>query len=298
MVTSVSIPSATGFSSYMDNMGEVSNKGYELNVNLAVVKEADWGINVMANGAHNKNKIMKISESLKAYNDRVDKFYSDYRENNVYLSNNEKYQNPIRKYEEGGSEYAIFGMKSLGIDPATGSELFMNRDGSVTYDWNSSEQTIIGNTEPTLQGSFSLNARYKNFTLYSTFMYEFGGDLYNSTLISNVESVDITRYNVDRRVMTSRWKQPGDLSPYKSISDRYQYTRATSRFVQDNNTLTFNSLSLGYDLDQTLTKRIGFSMIRLQLTMNEIAVFSTIHQERGTSYPFSRKFGLMLNASF
>jgi TonB-linked SusC/RagA family outer membrane protein len=298
MVTRVTIPSASGFTSYTDNMGEVLNRGTELNVNLAVLKEKDWALNIAANGAHNHNKIVKISEALKEYNDRVDRFYETYRENGINLYYNEKYLRPVRKYEEGGSEYAIFGMKSLGIDPATGSELFMNRDGSVTYDWNASEQTIIGNTEPLLQGSFSFNGRYKNFSLYTTFMYEFGGDLYNSTLVSNVESVDISRYNVDRRVMTDRWKKPGDLSPFKSISDRYVYTRPTSRFVQKNNTLTFNSISLGYDLDQKLTKQFGLSMLRLQLSMNEIAVLSSIRQERGTSYPFARKFGFTLNASF
>ncbi|MDR1274132.1 MAG: hypothetical protein LBK12_06240, partial [Odoribacteraceae bacterium] len=62
--------------------------------------------------------------------------------------------------------------------------------------------------------------------------------------------------------------------------------------------LTFNSLSLGYDMDQNLIKRLGLSMLRVQFTMNEIAVLSTIHQERGTSYPFARKFGFSLNASF
>jgi TonB-linked SusC/RagA family outer membrane protein len=298
MVTSVTIPSSSGFISYTDNMGEVSNKGYEVMLNLAVLQGKDWNVNVAANGAHNKNKIVKIAESLKEYNDRVDRYYDAYRENSVSLYYNEIYTKPIRKYEEGGSEYAIFGMKSLGISPENGAELFMKRDGTVTYDWDASEQVIIGNTEPALQGSISLNARYKGFTLYSTFMYEFGGDLYNSTLVSNVESVDILRNNVDRRVMLMRWQKPGDLAPLKAITDRYAFTRPTSRFVQKNNTLTFNSLSLGYDMDQNLIKRLGLSMLRIQFTMNEIAVFSTIHQERGTSYPFARKFGFSLNASF
>jgi hypothetical protein len=51
-------------------------------------------------------------------------------------------------------------------------------------------------------------------------------------------------------------------------------------------------------MDRSLTARLGLSMVRVQFTMNEIAVLSTIHQERGTSYPFARKFGFTLNASF
>jgi hypothetical protein len=84
----------------------------------------------------------------------------------------------------------------------------------------------------------------------------------------------------------------------KATTDRYVLTRPTSRFVQKNNTVTFNSLSLGYDMDRDLVRRIGLKMLRFQFTMNDIAVFSTIHQERGTSYPFARKFGFSLNASF
>jgi hypothetical protein len=298
MVANITIPSSSGFTSYADNMGETSNRGFEVTMNLAVVKSKDWNVNVSANGAHNKNKIVKIAESLKEYNDRVDQYYNDYRENAVNLYYNAKYATPVRKYEEGGSEYAIFGMKSLGISPENGAELFMNRDGSVTYDWNAAEQVIIGNTEPLVQGSFALNARYKGFSLYTTFMYEFGGDLYNSTLVNDVESVNILSSNADRRVLTMRWKKPGDMAPLKAITDRYAFTRPTSRFVQKNNTLTFNSLSLGYDTDRGLARRIGLSMLRFQFSMNDVAVFSTIHQERGTSYPFARTFSFTLNASF
>jgi TonB-linked SusC/RagA family outer membrane protein len=298
MVTSVSIPSSSGFTSYTDNVGEVSNKGFEILLNLALFQKKDWSIHLSANGAHNKNKIVKISDALKEYNDRVNEFYNDYRENYVYLNYNGKYLNPIRKYEEGSSEYAIFGMKSLGISPENGAELFVKRDGSVTHDWNAAEQMVIGNTEPTMQGALALNARYKNFTLYTTFLYEFGGDLYNSTLVSNVESANIQQNNADRRAFTDRWKQPGDLSPFKAITDHYVFTRPTSRFVQKNNTLTFNSLSVGYDMNRTLARKLGLGMLRLQFTMNDVAVFSTIRQERGTSYPFARKFALTLNTNF
>jgi hypothetical protein len=299
MVTNVTIPASSGFTSYAENMGEVANNGYELMVNYAVIKNSkDWSLNVTANGAHNTNKILKITETMKAYNDQVDQYYASYIESNRYYIVNEKYLKPIRKYEEGSSEYSIYGMKSLGISPENGAEVFMNRDGSITHDWNAAEQTIIGNTSPTLQGSFSLNARYKGLALYTTFMYEFGGDQYNSTLIANVESVDIMNRNVDRRVLTERWQKPGDLSPLKSISDRYGFTRPSSRFVQKHNRLTFNSLSLSYDMDRAWISRLGLSALRVSGSMNDIAVFSTIRQERGTDYPFARTFSFTLNASF
>src|SRR5690606_41796511 len=59
-------------------------------------------------------------------------------------------------------------------DLANGQEVFLKRDGTITNDWEPHEQQPIGNTEPWAQGTFGLNARYKQFTLYTTFLFEWG----------------------------------------------------------------------------------------------------------------------------
>lgn len=113
------------------------------------------------------------------------------------------------------------------------------------------------------RGSFGLNARWKNISLFASFLYEFGGQRYNSTLVSQVENANLERYNVDKRVSTDRWKKPGDVAPLKDIKDRSLVTRPTSRFIQDYNTLQFNSLSISYDFPAKLVKRWGLGMLRL-----------------------------------
>ena len=243
LITDVTIPSSSGFTSYKDNMGEVLNRGWEVDLNYAILKKKDWDINLFCRAAHNKNEILKISDTQRDYNERVNAFYDSY---GPYLMANKdtKYATPILQYVEGGSLTSIFGMKSLGIAPANGQELFMNRDGSVTYTWNSREQVILGNTEPDIQGSFGFNLRYGAFTLYTTFLFETGAEAYNSTLVNNVENVDLSKKNADRRVMTMRWQKPGDEARLKSITDSELVTRPTSRFVQENNNVTFNSLSM------------------------------------------------------
>ena len=189
-------------------------------------------------------------------------------------------------------------MKSLGINPADGQEIYLMRDGTITYNWDTYEQQKIGDTEPWGNGSLGLNVRFLNFTLYTTFTFEFGGDQYNQTLVDNVENVNLWRYNADRRVLSQRWQNPGDVTSLKSLKDRYYVTRPTSRFVQKNNTLTFNSLNVGYDFNRDLVRRIGFDMLRLQFSMNDITTISSIKREMGLSYPFARTFTFTLNASF
>lgn len=299
LISDVTLPSSAGFTTYKENLGEVRNRGYEIDVNLAILQDKTWNLNVFFRAAHNKNEILKISNSLKAYNDRVDSYFSEYWEwIDTRQESQDKFSKPIMKYEEGGSLTSIFGMKSLGIAPANGQELYEYRDGTVSYQWATAQQVIIGNEEPKLQGSFGLNARYKNFTLYTTFLFETGADAYNQTLVDNVENVDFWSRNADKRIMTQRWQKPGDVTTLKSIKDRFRITRPTSRFIQKNNTLTFNSLSVGYDFDAHLIQRIGLSMLRLQFNMKDIAVMSSIKQERGLDYPFARTFNFTLNASF
>ncbi len=291
LVTDVTIPSSSGFGSYKDNLGEVRNKGIEISLKSMIVNQKDLLVSVYANIAHNKNEILKISESLAAYNEKVNEYYTT-------KDVDRDYSKALTKYIPGGSLTSIFAMRSLGIDPANGDELFLKSDGSTTYEWNPTEVTVVGNTEPDAQGSFGLNVSYRNFFLYCSFLYEFGGQRYNYTLVNDVENADIYNYNADKRVLADRWQKEGDLSSLKDIRDRDVTTSPTSRFVQDYNVLSLNSLSLGYDFKPDLIKTIGLSMLRLQFNMGDIVRFSSVKQERGLSYPYARTFNISLNASF
>ncbi|MFI3265550.1 MAG: SusC/RagA family TonB-linked outer membrane protein [Rikenellaceae bacterium] len=289
LLTDMSLPASSGFTSYKDNLGKVSNRGYEINLNVTPYTSRDLDVNLMVTAAHNKNEILEISDAMKAYNDRVNSYYDDY----YYESNS-----PMLQYVEGASLSSIFGVQSLGISPATGQELYLTKDGEVTDEWSSADQVVIGSTEPDLQGSLGLNVRYKKFTLYASFIYAIGGDAYNTTLINNIDNADILTSNVDVRVM-DRWFNQGDLSAYKELNFISPgNTQPTSRFVQENNYLTFNSISLGYTVDSNWLKAAGVSMCRIQASMNDIFTYSSITQERGLSYPYARTFNLSVNLSF
>ncbi|MCF0176467.1 MAG: SusC/RagA family TonB-linked outer membrane protein [Bacteroidales bacterium] len=292
-VEAISIPASSGFKTYMGNVGRVRNSGVDLKLNIRAYSSEDWTLYLFANANHNVNKITKIGDALKAYNESIDDFFSKYSSS----STDENFTKPFTKYEVGNSLTAIYGMKSLGIDPATGNELYEKRDGTVTYTWSSAEQQCLGDSTPKLSGTVGFNLRWKQWTLYSTFYYRLGGQAYNNTL-SSIENVNLEYYNGDVRALTERWMKPGDYATLKSIKDRKLLTRPTSRFVQDLNELTFNSVSLGYNFENELIRKAGFSSCRLQFNMEELFTISTVRQERGTSYPYARTFNLSLNLSF
>lgn len=300
LITDITLPSSSGFKVYKDNMGEVLNHGFELNLKLNPIRTQDWNLMLYANLGHNKNKILKISDSQKAYNEKVNEYYkeAEYKTSINRPVDDPKYSRVIPKYEEGGSLTSIFAMRSLGIDPTTGKELLLRRDGSVTTTWSAAQMVIVGNTSPKAQGAFGFNLNWKSISLFTSFNYEWGAQSYNYTLVNDVENADIEFKNVDKRVLTQRWQKPGDITPLKDIRDRNSVTMASSRFVQKNNILNLRAITLSYDLEEKWTKKIGLSLVRFEVSTNDIAQFTSIRQERGTSYPFARILNFSFKASF
>lgn len=295
MINDVTVPSSSGFMSYKDNIGKIRNRGVEFSLYANVLNREDWFLSVHGNFAKNKEVLLKIADSMKRYNERVNEKYADYEGIN---SGKKEYAEVYTKYEEGGSTTAFYGMKSLGIDPANGKEVFVDRAGNITYEYDAGQQTIIGNTEPKGQGSFGFNLRWKNLTLSSVFQYEFGADRYNETLVNYVENADIEGSNVDRRVLTQRWQKPGDIAPLKDIKDSHKTTRATSRFVQKYNLLSMSSLTLQYEFGEKIARALHVDRLRLEANTGELFRCCSVKQERGLSYPFARNFNFTLMVNF
>ncbi len=283
LLTDINLPLSSGFASYKANVGKVENRGWELYVNGTVLKSRDnsfrWKVGM--NMVHNVNRIKEISNSLKALNDE--------------LSSTSSY-NPSFMYKEGESMNTIYAVKSRGIDPSNGKEIFVKADGTETYTWDSKDQVACGTTDPKVQGNFNTNIYWKGFSLNMIFGYRWGGHAYNTALANKVENI-YPYQNADRRALYNRWKQPGDVADFKSVEDVTK-TYATSRFVFKDNTFYGSSLSLSYEMPRKWISHIGLDYLKLTADTEDLFYMSTIKRERGTSYPFSRKFSFSLTARF
>ncbi len=285
----ITLAPSLGFSSYPANMGTLQNQGVELNIAFIPyrneAKEAYWVIS--ANGSHNRNKLTRISEALSRMNE---------------LNASTESISPLPRYVEGQSTTAIWAVRSLGIDPSTGDEILLKRDGSVTSEYDPVDAVICGDTEPKWQGNVNTSFNYMGFGINLGFTYRFGGQMYNSTLVQKVENADL-RYNADRRVLQLRWQNPGDVAQYKRLTNSANgsNTQQTSRFVMNENIFQMSSLSLTYRMDNNeypFLRRLHISSMRWSFNMEDIFYLSSIKRERGTDYPFSRQFALSLNLVF
>mgnify|MGYP003049678351 CR=1 FL=1 len=124
----------------------------------------------------------EINEALSSMNDSKD---SD-KGLNYDQDTKEKTTKPSVRYAEGQSMSAIWAVRSLGIDPGTGNELFLTKDGDLTYTWDSDDQVVCGDELPKYTGTFGFNLDWKGFSVNTSFYYRLGGQMYNQTLVDKV----------------------------------------------------------------------------------------------------------------
>ena len=279
----MSIPSSTGFTSYMENLGNVQNRGIEATASWRFYQRGQSYLSLTGSIAHNVNKVTKINDALSTFN----------REQDAQNSTS-----PIIRYEEGQSMTAIWAVRSLGIDPATGRELFLKKDGTTTYDYTTDDYVIAGDSNPKVHGTLGFNGEYRGIGLSILLSYQLGADYYNQTLVDRVENVNIAN-NVDRRVFSETWNEPGDVSLYKHISSTPTNTYASTRFIQRNNMLDLTTLSGYYDFKfHSWLQRFGIERLRITLYANDLFHLSTIKAERGLSYPYARTFSGSITLTF
>ncbi|TCD00734.1 SusC/RagA family TonB-linked outer membrane protein [Pedobacter frigidisoli] len=295
LISDQTVAPSAGFASYRANVGETRNQGYQINVNARLYTKAksQTYISVFANVAQNTNKVRKVSEALQQINKQQDAILNG----TSPAAEGRPTSRPVTRFAEGQSLSAIWAVPSLGIDPATGKEIFVKKDGSKTFLWNAADQVVVGDATAKYNGSFGANFGYHGLTMNFAFSYRLGGQVYNTTLVNRVENANLNN-NVDVRVLEDRWKVPGDQSLYKNIAD-LTVTRPTSRFVQNNSELIFSSINMGYDFGKSsFIKKLKLTNLSLNMNLNDIARIGAVKTERGLDYPFARTMSLSLNANF
>ena len=292
------IPTYTGFKTVKENVGDVENKGFDLRLSITpwnMPRERAY-FTITTAISRNKNKITGVSAAMQNYNDKQDEVASS-----VF------YNKPVQKYYDGVSLDAIWAVRSLGIDPTNGQEIYLDKKGNRTYTYRVSDQVVCGDKLPDFQGTAGFMFSYKGIELNATFRFQYGAQMYNQTLVDKVENASL-KGNVDKRVYDGRWRNPGDLKPYKTLGNQWvaeegeykdEKTQATSRFVQDRNELSLSSLRVGYDFwKHNFIKKVAMERLRVEFYMNDVFMLSSIKTERGTAYPFARSFNFAIQATF
>ncbi len=284
LLLSISLPPSTGTTTSPMNIGTMHNEGFTWQATYFVLRGNDYNWSLTANMNHVKTSYDDMGNYLEYLNEQG-------RDEEAYT---------LRRYYDGASPTALWAVRSAGIDPMTGNEVFIKKDGSYTFEWDTADEVVCGDTTPDVEGTFGTSAYWKGFSMNLIFSYRYGGQAFRQTLFDKVENISESdlMYNQDKRAYYDRWQKPGDHAKFKRIDDLSE-SHMTSRFIEDENTLKLTTLSFGYE-NQTAPwlKTIGVSSFNVRLSMNDLFYLSTIKEERGLDYPFQRSVMMSLGLSF
>ena len=244
----VATPGISGFSSYLTNYGEISNKGFELAINSINIKTSKFTWNTNLNIARNKNTIERIPADIPfAGRDLI-------------------------RLQQGNSLYSYWLYKQLGVDPQTGDAIFedYNKDGRITAE----DRQIVGSTWPKFFGGLTNSFSYKGIDLNVFFTFSYGNSIWNHNRMLGETGGTLDAGRVLLASQLDRWTTPGQITETPRLTAANYSRQENSRFFEDASYLRLRSLTLGYTLPRSLTDRINISKVRFYLTGSNLLLFT------------------------
>jgi hypothetical protein len=280
----ITTPGSMGVTSVAMNAGSQRTQGWEATFRISPVYRPSEGINwnISFNATSSKSVYADIGDSFSALNES----------GKASLAG-------TTRYYDGGSPTAIWAVRSAGIDPATGQELFIKKDGTYSFTYDVNDEVVVGDMQPKVEGLFGSTLYFKGFSAGCYFRYRWGGQIFNTSLFQKVENIGTEEVydNQDKRALYDRWSENNREAYFKGIS-MVQKTEKSSRFVMDDNALIGESFNLGYEFPDRLIRRSGISALNLQLTMTDAFRATSVRVERGIDYPFARTVTMAVGITF
>ena len=267
-----------------ENMGTISNRGFEINTDVDIFKNKDWTVNLSANASFIKNKIVELPEQDK------DGIISG-----------------IYKIAEGKSRYEFFTYTYVGVDQMTGNSLYKanlenyhvttadgqtvgNADGNdiSKYVTQIGNEYYVNNTSyalkeyhgsaiPKVYGSFAPSVRYKDLSLSLMFTYSIGGKVYDA-VYSSLMSTGTSPSNYHKDILKSWSEIPSGMT--EDSQDRIWYggipqinssmtstnNATSSRWLTDASYLVLKNINMSYSLPKAWVNALTLESIRLNLS--------------------------------
>lgn len=163
-----------------------------------------------------------------------------------------------RSRQVGFAQSTIWGFNFIGIDPATGRELY-NVDGEifdgsyVRENFDQSDWVPIGDSQPEVYGGMRNAWRYKNFNLSVILSYAVGQDFLVGREILDNYRVLVNR-NINANVWSQAWQQQGDIAQYPIITNRNPIISNSTKYIFDESHIRLRTVNLSYNVPLKDTK--------------------------------------------
>ena len=254
LLVNVDLPRSTGFSSGIQNIGEIENRGFEFAIKTKNIVKANFTWSTNFNISSNKNEIINIGGADK-----------------VIYSGDVPERGYAVQIKQGNAVGSFYGFVSKGVDPLTGNIVFadLNGDGQIT----DADRKIIGSPIPTFIAGLSNIVSYKNFDLDFLLQVSYGNKVLNATRIETEGMFDVKNGSA---ATLNRWKNPGDITdmPVAMFGDPNKNTRISDRFIEDGSYLRLRNVTLSYHVPEKWITRFKITKLDLYVSGQNLWIFS------------------------
>jgi TonB-linked SusC/RagA family outer membrane protein len=253
LLVSRPITGTSGFTSFTDNVGNIENRGVELELTTENIRSSgpggfSWESNF--NFSTNRNRVTALY-------------------GNQPLYGGVRSVNSVRVGEPLG---AFFLLRFKGVDPQTGDAIYddINKDGSITAD----DRVVGGSPQPTHWGGFNNTFAFGNFDLRAALQFSGGNKIFNAMRIF----ADDGGYNYDNKFtdVLRRWQKPGDITdePRASFDGLSGARQISTRFLENGSYTRLQEVTLGFKLPASMGRRAGLEAARLYVSGRNLHTFT------------------------
>jgi TonB-linked SusC/RagA family outer membrane protein len=307
------ISSTSGYTKQMQNIGKVQNKGIELTINGDILRGKDYVLSANLTLGHNKMTIKQLNATDNVLYENSSRWSSaqgnDYKlevggelgllygyvYDGLYTLDEFNFTSSNAAEPKEGTVIMstdVFGSSNSG-EPTLPGKMKMkdlNGDGII----NENDKTIVGNTNPTVQGGFGLSGQWKDFDFTANFTYMLGFDVYNATAYA-LSSSTTSQYNFFNVLskFNNRWRytdpatgecmykntySDNALEKYFALNDNVSNwnpadvtnTQILSNFVEKGSFLRCTDITIGYTLPKKLVKKLYLSKVRAYVSAGNL----------------------------
>ncbi|GAB4045970.1 TonB-dependent receptor [Spirosoma litoris] len=249
------IPLTSGFGAVQGNIGKISNRGIELTINTVNINSNGLRWSTDLNLSRNENKVLELATT--------EPIYAGYQASGATATNVVLPGQPLGTF---------WGLKFLGVDPATGNAIYddKNGDGRITPD----DAQVIGNAQPKLFGGFTNRLSYKGFDLSIFFQFSYGNHVMNLTKQTSVNTGASLNFNQSTDAL-KRWQKEGDITSVpRYIYENTYNNYLSSRFVEDGSYVRLKNITLGYNVPKKWVSKVKLSGIRVFASASNIWTYT------------------------
>ena len=271
-----------GYGYYWDNVGEMVNKGFEVNVMGTLIQSEKFLWTVNANVSYNKNEITELYNGVQEY----------------------ERSNTNTKLVVGHPLGEFYINRYAGVNAANGDALWYTKEGELTNELKDSDKVLVGKSYiAPWQGGFGTTLSWQGLSLSAQFSWVADRWMLNNDRYFDESNGRFQSYNQSNRLL-NRWKQPGDQT---DIPRHGVYTEFDSRLLEDASFLRLKNLMLSYSVpEKWIRKTRVFSGARIYVQGQNLLTFTKFSglDPEGTTniyaaqYPMSRQYTVGLDLKF